>query len=138
MNKTMAIILAIALLGLGALGGSLYMKMTGSNDADSGKMADTVSYSPGDAFITNLKGSKQLLKAAIVIEMDSNKEIAYMTKHNYKIRDLIIENLSGLTAEDMMKNDIRDTLKTRIRKNLEDTLAVKGIVEIYFDEFVTQ
>jgi flagellar FliL protein len=101
-------------------------------------MADTVSYSPGDAFITNLKGSKQLLKAAIVIEMDSNKEIAYMTKHNYKIRDLIIENLSGLTAEDMMKNDIRDTLKTRIRKNLEDTLAVKGIIEIYFDEFVTQ
>ena len=134
----MSIILAIALLGVGVLGGFLLMKWKGSENADPGRLEDTVSYSPGDPFITNLKGSKQLLKAAIVIEMDSKKEIAYMNKHNYKIRDLIISNLSGLTAEDMEKDDIREILKDRIRKSLEDGLSVNGIVEIYFNEFVTQ
>lgn len=138
MSKTASAVMMIALLLVGCVGGYLFSEWSDNISQTVGNVTEAISYSPGDPFITNLKGSKQLLKTEIVIEMQSKKVQEYLAKYNYKVRDLIIDNLSRLTAEDMEKEGIMDILKGKIRESLEKELSVEGITHIYFNEFVTQ
>jgi flagellar basal body-associated protein FliL len=138
MSKTASAVMMITLLLVGAVGGYFFSKWSNNSSQTVGRITDTVSYSPGDPFITNLKGSRQLLKTEIIIEMQSNKIQSYLSKYNYKVRNLIIDNLSSLTAGDLEKEDVRDILKSKIRGDLEEELSVDGIIDIYFSEFVTQ
>ena len=83
------------------------------------KEVPTVSYDPGDEFITNLKGNSSFVKVDIIIEMKDNKKIKFMTNNNYKIRDSIIYVLRTKTKEDMNKESIVDELKNDIIAKLK-------------------
>jgi|GEM_PF-3117975 len=138
MNKVgQIIILALVFMGLGA-GAAFFIFKTMGVQAQEIKRLESIPYEPGNDFITNLSGSRKLLKASIVIEMNNKQEIEFMTKNNYKIRDAIIDILTRLSEEDIAKDDIRYTLKAQIRKTLEEKLAITGIIDVYFDEFVIQ
>lgn len=73
-----------------------------------------------------------------MIEMEDNKEIDYMTKNNYKIRDIISDVLSGLSEENIGKDNARDDIRADIREEIRTKLSLDGIIDVYFNEFVTQ
>lgn len=139
MKKAFIYILgSLLLFGLGAV---LGMQISNSNsDVVRSEVSTkkTISYEPGDDFITNLSNSKKLLKTSIVIEVNNKKEIAYMTKNNYKVRDIIVDVLSQVTEEEVLKADIRNELKKEIHEELKTRLGLNGIVDVYFNDFVTQ
>jgi len=116
----------------------MLMKEWSGNEEAGITLKKSVSYDPNGDFITNIKDSKRLLKVSIVIEMEDKKKIEYMTSNNYKIRDVIIEVLSRLSEEDIRKDHARVDLKGDLREEICSKLSLDGIVDIYFNEFVTQ
>jgi len=97
----------------------------------------TVSYDPGNEFVTNLKGNNGYVKADIIIEMKDNKQIKYMQNNNFKIRDSIISVLRTKTKEDMNKESIVSELKKDLISKLKEDLGLE-VVNIYFEELVVQ
>lgn len=140
MQKVLIYIIgAIILVSLGVAGAMLIMERTGNQTQEAGtNLKESVSYDPDGAFITNIKDSKKLIKVSIVIEMEDNKKIDYMTKNNYKIRNIINDVLSGLSEEDIGKDNARDDIRADIREEIRTKLSLDGIIDVYFNEFVTQ
>ncbi len=99
---------------------------------------NVVSYDPGGTFITNLKDSRRFLKVSLIIELENKKQVSSMTKENYRIRDTISYILSSYTEDEVREEGIREHLKLEIRENLEEKIDIKGIVDIFFNEFIIQ
>ena len=95
-------------------------------------------YDPGDAFITSVADSKSLFKTDITIELSNKESVDFLTKNNYKVRDIIINILRNETLDDIEAADSQDTIKKKIVKALKNDLSVNGIDNIYFNEFVVQ
>jgi len=146
MNKKLLVVSVFIITGL--CGVIIYLMLNGYGFIGSGTDTNSlmngnapgkmVSYDPGDAFITNLKDSRKLLRTSIIIEMEDKAHIKYMTKSNYKIRDIIIGVLSGLSEDSFNSGNTMDTLKEDIKRAISEGLKIYGIVDIYFNEFVYQ
>jgi flagellar basal body-associated protein FliL len=95
-------------------------------------------YVPGDYFVTNIKGSTRLLKATIVIELNTDKADEYLTENNHIIRDVIVFALREQTEDELRSTGIQDELGAEIVSKLGDTLDVDYIQTIYFSDFVIQ
>lgn len=95
-------------------------------------------YEPGDYFLTNVKGSKRLLKTTIVLMLDSEKISTTLDEKQPIIRDTIIFTLRSLTEQDILSEDIGEKLRTELTDKLNQTLGITNIVTINFSEFVMQ
>ena len=131
----MKIVLAVVLT-LAIAGGIYVFALAPQNEVDDEKPLTT--YSPGDAFITNIKDSARLLKASLVLAVDDAKKEEYMTENNYIIRDTIIYELRQKNEQELRSPDIQDKLRTEIVESLKQKLQMKYLVTVYFDEFVLQ
>lgn len=134
MKKLVALLSVILIIVIIAGGFIIYYLMNGQQP----KNVPTVSYDPGDEFITNLKDSNGLVKADIIIEIKKSKKIKFMTENNYKVRDSIISVLRTQTRDSMDKPDATEKLKTLITQKLKEDLGVEEIVDVYFIEFIVQ
>lgn len=99
-------------------------------------------HAPGEFIVTNIKGSKSLLKTAIVLEYDSTKDAekktAFLEEHNTVIRNEIIFTLREKTEEELRSADIQDKLRTDIVKKINEKLGIDYIQSIYFNDYVLQ
>lgn len=93
---------------------------------------------PGDYFVTNIKDSKNLLKADIIIKMKEKKKYEYLCANNYLVRDGIINFLSEKSFDELVGQDNQTKLKKDIIERLNYTFDCDAIVDIYFNEFVIQ
>ncbi len=93
---------------------------------------------PGDYFVTNVKDSKNLLKADIIIKMKEKKKHEYLCTNNYLVRDGIINFLSEKSFDELVGQDNQTKLKKDIIERLNYTFDCDAIVDIYFNEFVIQ
>lgn len=92
----------------------------------------------GDSFVTNVQGSDELLKTDIVIEIDDKDIEKILESNNAKIRDRILAILCEVSEEDIRSTGYKDKLKADIKNDLQNTLQIDGIRNIYFSEFVMQ
>ena len=95
-------------------------------------------YEPGDYFVTNIKDSTRLLKAAVVLELTTDKAEEYLSENNHIIRDIIVFTLREQTEQALRATGVENELRSEIVAKLAQTMNIDYIQSIYFNEFVIQ
>ena len=97
-------------------------------------------YDPGDSFVTNVEGTKYLLKADILIEISDpkNQKILESESVQADIRSMIIEILRSTPYEEVMEADAQAKIASKIKAKIEEKLQISYVENIYFNEFVVQ
>lgn len=102
---------------------------------------ETMFYSPGESFVTNIKDSVRLLKTAVVLELitaDTEKVTEYLTENNHVIRDIILSTLRNKNEEELRAQDIQDELREEIKASISDKMGIDYLQKVYFNDFVIQ
>jgi flagellar basal body-associated protein FliL len=95
-------------------------------------------YKMEDSFVTNVKNSKKLFKATIVLVADSPDLAEMVTAKTPEIRDTILFILRDLTEEEIDSSDIQDKLRAEIPEALNEKLQIENFTSVYFGDFVMQ
>lgn len=140
MNKKIIIIIA-AVLVVG--GGAAAFFLLGGEKGDPELFQHK--YLPGEYMVTNVKGSKHLLKTsvALVIEtpdkdaLSANDQLA-LDNMQIEMRDIINSIQREKTLEDLQSDNIKETLRDEIVAELKAKLELENLVTVYFNDFVMQ
>lgn len=130
MKKIIIIIVVLVVLGVGG-----FVFFSQSNQP---KAIVPFTHDPGDYFITDIKGSNQLLKADIMIYVADDTIKLEIEENNHIIRNDIIFILRSMTAEQLKSDGIQDQLSTAITTRLNQEFENEDFLQIYFNEFVIQ
>ena len=129
-KSTIAIIVVILIIA----GAALYFFMF---SGETEKKEVRIEYSPGEFFTTNVSGgSTRLLKATVILVVDSEEIEATLDKENARIRDTIIFILRDLTEDQIRSQGTQDELRNRILSEVNERLGINNFIEVLFSDFV--
>ena len=153
MNKTLVIvIIAVAVLFIGAVGGGFYMIWNKLADLDAriqseevadeeeGPAAAMGALFPLDTFIVNLadEKSKRYLKVTMQIELKEGEPLELLEKRLVQVRDIILMILPTKRFAEIRSADGKTHLRQEILTRLNDLFKKEAVHNIYFTEFVVQ
>ncbi|AGB19052.1 flagellar basal body-associated FliL family protein [Thermoanaerobacterium thermosaccharolyticum] len=95
-------------------------------------------YSPGDEFVTNLKGDDKFIKAGVELEVYDKNVLNELKDQNPKIRDAILQILRNKTAQDLEGSAGQAKLQNEIKNEINKILGADKITNVYFDDFIVQ
>jgi flagellar basal body-associated protein FliL len=97
-------------------------------------------YSTGEPLVVNVKDTGRLFKTSLVLVVNSEDEelIGSLTKRNALIRDTALFILRDLSETEILENDNKDALRSRMMAELNARLGIDNIVELLFNDFVVQ
>lgn len=134
--RTMLIILVvIALAGAGAV----YFLLKSHNSTDKGPTIDQILKNSVDVTdVTTNLASANYAKMSFKIETDSTGAASELTKRDFQVRNIIIEELSNLKESDLQgqagKIKLQNTLKARINQIMQDG----NVVQVYITDSLLQ
>ncbi len=154
MSKKLVIIIIVALILVVVGIGAFFL----IRQSQSTKPVETMEYSPGEAFVTNIYGTDSLVKLNVVLEIRT-KDQEWVAACNNMIRDAVlrimrsqewelftqadtIERMSQLLKEEL--NKVLDPLAKNERPAVEvsktgvDISGEGTVIKVYFAEFVMQ
>ena len=95
--------------------------------------------------IVNIAGTDgmRFLKVVIVFEYNDKKDKKLgeeLTLRNAKLKDLLIEQLSAMTLEELNEPDVRTKIRKEFMRTVNNTLPTKigQISNVYINEFIIQ
>lgn len=96
-------------------------------------------YSPGEYFVTNVKDTNRLLKATVVLVLDTDnkKVLEEVSDRNTEIRDTITTILRSQELETLQDTDLT-VIKTQMIFVLNGLLESDHIVGILFSDWAIQ
>lgn len=140
MKRILIYLFAAAVLLGAAVTGYLYLSSRQApkdNDAPQ-RPARTHAYDPGGVFITNLQDSRRFFKVALVLEMEAQNQAKELERERHRVRDSILEVLSGYSEAEIRELNSRSRVREDLRHMLTEEMGFEGLVYIYFHEFVIQ
>lgn len=139
MSKTMIIIILIAVILILAASAALYFFVFANqgNEGEQTQEQAGVVFHTGEVFVTNLKDSDLLLKTDIFISVP-DKDLRILQDNVQLVRDRIIRVLRSFSEEDIVREDLQDLVSDRLKNDLQNTLRIDKIINVYFTEFVVQ
>lgn len=136
LTKTILILLIVISL-IGAI--AIYFLMQNHENGKKGPSIDDIIEASVDVneITTNL-ASENFVKMSFKIQTDSKSAKEELTKRDFQVRNIMIEELSDINAEDLKgksgKIKLEESLKTRINKVMQEGKVVK----IYITESLLQ
>jgi len=139
MSKIVIIIVLVVILFVLAAGAVFYFFVWGGQDTEEKQPQVEVGivFHTGEVFVTNLKNSDLLLKTNIFISVP-NQNLRLLQENVQLVRDRIIRVLRSFTEEDILNENLQDLVRDRIKNDLQNTLNIDKILDVYFTEFVLQ
>lgn len=154
MNKTLVIvIIAVAVLFIGGVGGGFYMiwnKLADldariqseevTDEEDEGQASTMGALFPLDTFIVNLADdkNKRYLKVTMQIELKEGEPLELLEKRLVQVRDIILMILPTKRFQEIRSADGKTLLRQEIMARLNNLIKKEAINNIYFTEFVVQ
>ncbi|MDI6601746.1 MAG: flagellar basal body-associated FliL family protein [Thermoanaerobacteraceae bacterium] len=138
MKNIVNILLVILIIIVSGIAAYLYFFVMNNNTPSSQEVKNVIYYSPGDSFITNLKGSRRYIKVDIQIELNDKSLITELNKRNAEMRDEIYSTLRDSTAEEIDGAEGQDKLRQKLVNKLVQLFDTKAITNVYFTDFVVQ
>ncbi|MDR7869590.1 MAG: flagellar basal body-associated FliL family protein [Tissierellaceae bacterium] len=96
---------------------------------------------PLDEFIVNLKSdttANNYLKINIALMYTDEKYGTEINSNINKIRDLVITNLREKTASELLNDDSVSKIKSDIKDDINSSLKVMAIEDIYITDIIVQ
>lgn len=134
--RTMLIsLLVIALIGAGA---AVYIFKFSGKSSKAPTIDDVLKVSVDIPEITTNLASDNYAKMAFKIQMDSKKAKDELTKRDFQVKNIIIEELSEKKAQDLQgekgKLQLENDLKSKINQVMQDG----KVVQVYITESLLQ
>lgn len=136
---TIMIVLLAVILLTGTIAVIVILQMPGGEEVEKEPSIDEVLESSVDIpeMTTNL-ASDDFIRISFKIQMDSPEAMEEMTKRDFQAKDIIIQKLSEMTADDLKgeagKQKLTETLKTNLNSIMQD-----GKVEdVYITSYIIQ
>lgn len=137
MMKTMIILLLVILLA-GALAIIVIYKLdhTSANKAPS---IDEVLKQSVDVpeITTNLKNNN-FIKISFKLETDSKKAQEELTKRDFQVKNIIIDQLSEMSPNDLDGQKGKDKLRMALKDNITKIMQNGKVVNVYITSYVIQ
>ncbi|MEE6131317.1 flagellar basal body-associated protein FliL [Priestia sp. GS2] len=135
---TMVIIL-LSLTLIGSIAVIVTLKLISEPVAEAAPSIDEVIDSSVDIadIKTNLK-SNNYISLSFKIQMDSKKAAKELQKREFQVKDIIIKELSEMTAEDFEGKKGLKALEERISKQVDSSMETGHVVKIYTTSKVLQ
>ncbi len=139
-KKKIIIILAVVLFLIVAvaLGVVFGMKMMKGDKAEEDISAKEVFQHDVGELITNLTGSKKLVKVNPTVETTDEKFLETLTNKNYIIRNEVNEIIRSKNEEEIRGNEAQKQLQQSIIKRLNEVFNTQVISDVYFKDFIVQ
>lgn len=136
---TLIILVSITLIGVVAF---VVITQIGGKD-DTAVQAepdiDTVLKSSVDVeeITTNLKGNN-FVKIALKVQTDSKDAAEELTKRDFQIKDILIEELSELSAEDLEGKKGKEVLQNTLKSKFNELMQEGQIQRVYITSCIIQ
>jgi len=139
MSKTIIIVIIVFVVLLIGAGAAWFFLVWNNQEAaaEEPPVEKGVLFHTGEVFVTNLMNSELLLKSDVYINVP-DRNLQVLQDNVQQVRDRIIRVLRQFTEEDIAKDDFQDLVRDRIKNDLQNTLNIDKIIDIYFAEFVLQ
>ncbi|MCA1200315.1 flagellar basal body-associated protein FliL [Priestia flexa] len=133
------IIILLSLTLIGSVGVIVTLKLASEPAAEAAPSIDEVIDSSVDIadIKTNLK-SNNYINLSFKIQMDSKKAAEELQKREFQVKDIIIKELSEMTAEDFEGKKGLEALEERISKQIDSSIETGHVVKIYTTSKVLQ
>lgn len=141
MGKKKVIIILVVVLFLIvaiALGVVFGMKMMKSDKTEEDISTKEVFQHDVGELITNLTGSKKLVKVNPTVETTDEKFLETLTNKNYIIRNEVNEIIRSKNEEQIRGNEAQKQLQQSILKRLNEVFNTQVISNVYFKDFIVQ
>lgn len=90
-----------------------------------------------DEITTNL-ASGSFVKLTLTIQTDSKKAAQELTKRNFQINNILIEELSEMTEEDLKGKQGKVLLQSTVKSKLNGLMQVGEVREVYITSYIIQ
>lgn len=140
-NSKIIIILLSMLIALLIVGGGLifaYMNVSGSNGEKEPTIDQVLESSVDIPEITSNLLNDDFIRISFKIQTDSKKAKKELEKRDFQVRNIIIQELSELSADDLKgkegKLNLEESLKIKINELMQDG----EIVKVYITSAILQ
>ncbi|WP_018660069.1 flagellar basal body-associated protein FliL [Heyndrickxia acidiproducens] len=137
MVQTMLIMISVILLA-GVITLIVIYKTDQSSAAKPPSIDDVVDSSVDiDQMTTNLKDN-HIVQIAIKIEGSDKKAKEELTKRDFQIKDMMIDELSNMTMADLQGDEGKTKFKTDLKERLNKIMQDGTVVNVYITSYVIQ
>lgn len=140
-NKLLTIM--IVLLGVILLAGTIavmiILRASGGEEAPKEPSIDEMLESSVDIpeMTTNL-ASEDFIRISFKIQMDSKEAMEEMTKRDFQAKDIIIQKLSEMTADDLKGEAGKQKLTETLKTNLNSIMQEGKVEKVYITSYIIQ
>ncbi len=140
MSKKLLIIIIAAVVVVGAAAFVFFSGMLTGGAEPVDKPVELSYYIPGEeGFVTNVVGSRMLLKTGMSLGFDKTTiDATFLDENLARISDIINRELRMLTEEDINDPEILDILKDQLIAAISDGLEIDNLHDVRFTAFVAQ
>ncbi|GER65631.1 flagellar protein FliL [Weizmannia acidilactici] len=140
MNKMVRIMLVMmsVILLAGIIAIIVIYKSNQATQATSPSIDDVVNSSVDiDTMTTNLKDN-HIVQIALKIEGNDKKAKEELTKRDFQIKDIMIDELSSMTMQDLQGVQGKEKFKTDLKNRLNKIMQDGQVVNVYITSYVIQ
>lgn len=138
-NKLVTILLVVIVL-ITLIGAALFVFVTKFNQpqvATEPPIDEIVEASVDVPEIMTNLADKRVVKVALKIETTSKAAAEELTKRNFQINNIIIEELSEMTLENLEGKQGKQMFKKAVKTKLNELMQEGEVKEVYLTSFIT-
>lgn len=138
LTVTLIVLVAITLISVIFL--ALYWQFNKDDDSQGNAPSiDQVIESSVDIpeIMTNLSG-KQFIKVSLKIETDSKKAAEELQKREFQVKNIIIQELSEISAQDLEGKAGKQSFQETIKSLINPLMQEGEIKQVYFVSYIIQ
>lgn len=95
-------------------------------------------YSPGNEFVTNLKGGNKFVRVVVELQVYNKDVLNDLQKQNSKIRDAIILVLRNKSSDELDGSKGQLKLQSDIKAEINKIVGSDKVTNVFFDDFIVQ
>ena len=141
MNKKVVIVIVVFILAIGGYFGYNYLFKkpdAAASAPQAPKLEELVTFSAGDAFVTNIKDSKALCKISVSLAYSGEEKTEFLTSKKALIRSCILEVVRNHTEADLRAPEAPQNLAKEMVDVLKEKLEMDNIANVYISDYVVQ
>jgi len=140
-NKLLTIMLiiltSITLVGVVAL--IFVFQFNNGAKADQGPTIDEIIEASVDVpeITTNLSG-ENVIRLSLKIQTDGKEAAEELTKRDFQVKNIVIQELSEMTAEELEGKEGKQTLENAIKAQVDELMDSGEVQKVYITSYIIQ
>ncbi|GLC87393.1 flagellar basal body-associated protein FliL [Lysinibacillus piscis] len=139
-NKLMMVIIIILVLVIlmGGVGFVLYTKFNKPAGPEEPTADEIVEASVDIPEITTNLADGRVVRFSLKIQTNNADAAAELTKRDFQVKDIVIQELSEMTKENLEGKAGKQTFQKSLKTQINELMQEGEVQEVYFTSFITQ